>query len=155
MRVELHRLPDNICALCARASEKLHFIHCVQKLSVRRLETVDFRDCARYYYAHGIGHVIFFKRFRYALLRHKYVFIFHYSFLRCAASARFFNPHGKPEITFKINYSTKIAFCLLCNNEIFHFRQHRIHCKKNDNLRLFRSHHCMLRENPNHVLNIT
>ena len=62
VRVELHRLADDIGALRAGARQKPHLIHRIEQLAVRGLEAVYLRNRARDDHAHGIGHVIRLQR---------------------------------------------------------------------------------------------
>ena len=68
MRVIVHRRADDVRRLRARAGEKPHFVHAVQKLSVARLKAVDLRDGARDDDAHRVGHVVVLERFGDGLL---------------------------------------------------------------------------------------
>ena len=77
MGVELHCLTDNVGTFGAVSSQKPHFVHSVQKLSVGRLETVNLRDCTGYDYAHCVGHIILFKSLCNALGHHNKLFFIH------------------------------------------------------------------------------
>ena len=70
VRVELHRLADDVGALCTRGTEKPHFVHCEEQLAVGGLEAVDLRDGSREDDAHGVGHVVLLKRLHDRLLHH-------------------------------------------------------------------------------------
>ena len=70
VRVQLHRLADNIGALGTGGTEQPHFIHGKEQLPVRRLETVNLRDGARQNNAHGVGHIVLFQRIGDPLLHH-------------------------------------------------------------------------------------
>ena len=59
--VELHGLADDVGALGARAGQKPHLVHGVQKFPVGGLEAVDLRDGAGDDDAHGVGHVVLFQ----------------------------------------------------------------------------------------------
>ena len=70
VRVQLHRLADNIGGFGAGLREKPHFVHGIQQLAVRRLEAVDLRDGTRDDDRHGIGHVVGLQRLTDWLLEH-------------------------------------------------------------------------------------
>ena len=58
VRIQLHRLADDVGALGALSREQPHLVHGVEQLAVRGLEAVDLGDGARDDDAHGIGHVV-------------------------------------------------------------------------------------------------
>ena len=58
VRIQLHRLPDDVRTFRARGAEQIHFIHGVKQLPVRGLEAVDFRDRARHDDAHRVRHKV-------------------------------------------------------------------------------------------------
>ena len=70
VRVQLHRLADDVGGFCAGLGEKPHLIHGVEQLAVRRLEAVDLRDGARDDDRHGVGHVVRLQRLADRLLKH-------------------------------------------------------------------------------------
>ena len=70
VRVQLHRLADDVGGFGAGLCEKPHFVHGVQKLAVRRLEAVDLRDGTRDDDRHGVGHVVGLQRLTDRLLEH-------------------------------------------------------------------------------------
>ena len=59
--IQPHGLPYNVCRFGQPAGEQSHFIHGVQQFPVRRLETVDLRQCTGNDDAHGVGHIVFFQ----------------------------------------------------------------------------------------------
>ena len=70
VRVELHRLPDDVGGLDLPAAQQSHLVHRVKQLAVRRLEAVDLRDRTRDDHAHRVGHVVDFQRLADRLLQH-------------------------------------------------------------------------------------
>ena len=68
VRVELHRLSYDICALRSSAGEKTHFIHSIKELSVRGLEAVYFGNSTRYDNAHSVRHIVINEGLGYRLL---------------------------------------------------------------------------------------
>ena len=69
VRIEPHRLTDNIRAFGSGTREKSHLIHGIKQLSVGRLEAVYRRDSAGYYARHDVRHVVFLNGFGYRLKR--------------------------------------------------------------------------------------
>ena len=61
VRIQLHRLADDVGRLRARFGQQTHLIHRVEQLAVRGLEAVDLRDRARHDDRHRVGHVVFFE----------------------------------------------------------------------------------------------
>ena len=70
VRVQLHRLADDVGGFCAGLGQKSHLIHGIEQLAVRRLEAVDLRDGARDDDRHGVGHVVRLQRLADRLLEH-------------------------------------------------------------------------------------
>ena len=70
VRVQLHRLADDVGGFGAGLCEKPHFVHGVQKLAVRRLEAVDLRNGTRDDDRHGVGHIVRLQRLTDRLLEH-------------------------------------------------------------------------------------
>ena len=70
VRVQLHGLADDVGGFGAGLREKAHFIHGIQELAVRRLESVDLRNGARDDDRHGVGHVVGLERLTDRLLEH-------------------------------------------------------------------------------------
>ena len=62
MRVQLHRLTDDVRAFRARRAEQVHFVHRIEKLSVRGLKAVNLRDGTGHNHAHRIRHVVLPQR---------------------------------------------------------------------------------------------
>ena len=62
VRIEAHRLADDVRGFGASAGQEAHFIHGIQQLPVRGLEAVDLRDGAGNNDRHGVGHVVRFQR---------------------------------------------------------------------------------------------
>ena len=70
VRVQLHRLADDVGGFGAGLCEKPHFVHGVQKLAVRRLEAVNLRNGTRDDDRHGVGHIVGLQRLTDRLLEH-------------------------------------------------------------------------------------
>ena len=70
VRVQSHRLADNVRRFRPGSREKPHFVHRIQQLSVRRLKAVNFRNRARDDDRHRVGHVVLLKRLADGLLHH-------------------------------------------------------------------------------------
>ena len=68
VRVEAHRLSDDVRTLDPSARKQTHFIHRIEQFSVRGLEAVDLGDRTRHDNAHYVGHIVLFYRFSYRLI---------------------------------------------------------------------------------------
>ena len=73
MRIEPHGLPHNVGAFGTRAGQQPHFVHGVEQLAVRGLQTVDLGNRARDNHTHHIGHIVFLNGFGDGLIHNRRV----------------------------------------------------------------------------------